>query len=384
MTDLLSFEQPWSQLDFPEDSDDESTIMGDQPAPGKDDVDIVAELESLSLLEAHASLLNAEIAARKKTIASQMKEHRQTLCLKHLLKECDGLICKAKAVAQRICDKVGIPVEPDYGYAEMKQQHIQHMVGLNEKQGYSEIPTGAGNVSHASHLQIMLTADGKSYGHGALDLSPKNPLIQALSIIAGVLGLSALFAFIKRRCMSVRRRVERAADREERMNARAYRRAARRAEMRRRWINFVDALNCFSAKEAPRNGDYDEKRALILQDAFLEQDLDQAEKGEVMEAEIRELRHAHEIVSSLVRVGSIATLCMTRRLASFHCLLVAREPAPETVCTPCLLTPPRACQTILPDRTTNTATPAPRVAASSTIAWILPQTAQRAAEHPHP
>ena len=50
--------------------------------------------------------------------------------------------------------------------------------------------------------------------------------------------------------------------------------------------------------------DYEEKRALILQDAFLEQleDLDQAEKGELMEAEIRELRFAQEIVAGLMRV----------------------------------------------------------------------------------
>ena len=300
MTPLQPVEPPMTEQ--PDDSDDELTIMGDSPAEGKGAFDIVAEIESLGLLEAHANVLNAQIASRKKALASQMKDHRQAVCLKHLLKECDGLICKAKAVAQRICDKVGIPVEPDYGYATTKKQHLQHMVGMNEKEGYNKVPTGAGDVSHAQHLQIMLTKNGTSYGHAALDLSPKNPLIQVLSVIAGVLGLSALFAFIKRRCMSMRKRVERAADREERQNARAYRRAARRAEMRRRWDNFINALNCFSAKEAPRQEDYEEKRALILQDAFLEQELDQAEKGEVMEAEIRELRHAHEIVSSLVRV----------------------------------------------------------------------------------
>ena len=302
MMDLQPVETASPASEIPEDSDDESTVMGDQPAPSKDEFDIVAELESLNLLEAHATALNAQVAARKKAIAAQIKEHRQTLCLKHLLQECDGVVCKAKAVAQRICDKVGIPVEPEYGYATTKKQSLQHMVGIDEKKGYKKISTEPGDVSKASNLQIMLTQDGKSYGQRALEWSPRNPLIQALSVIAGVLGLSALFAFIKRRCMSMRKRVERAADREERQNARAYRRAARRAEMRRRWDNFVNALNCFSAKEAPRTGDYEEKRALILQDAFLEQDLDQAEKGEVMEAEIRELRHAHEIVSSLVRV----------------------------------------------------------------------------------
>ena len=74
--------------------------------------------------------------------------------------------------------------------------------------------------------------------------------------------------------------------------------------MRKRWDRFANAINCFKHQAEARIEDYEEKRALILQDAFLEQleDLDMAEKGEVMEAEIRELRNAHDIVASLVRV----------------------------------------------------------------------------------
>ena len=284
------------------DLDDESTIMGDEPS--REDFNLAAELESLSLLEAHADVLNGQIAARKKAIAMQMRDQRQVLCLKHLLRECDGLLCKAKAVAQRICDKMGLPIEPDYGYAAMKNKHLQHMSALSEKEGYTKIPHGAGNISEAQHLQMMLNNNGTYYGHGAIDtLNPSSPLLKALYIIAGALGLSALFAFIKHRCMSMRKRVERAADLEERQNARAYRKAARRAAMRKRWNAFTRAINCFGTRPEPTAQNYEEKRSLILQDAFLEQDLDQAEKGEVMEAEIRELRYAHEIVSSMVRVG---------------------------------------------------------------------------------
>lgn len=103
--------------------------------------------------------------------------------------------------------------------------------------------------------------------------------------------------------MSMRKRVERAADKEERRNARAYRRAARRAHIRKRWNNFLTSISCFGTTEAPKpTQNYDEKRALILQDAFLEQDIDLAEKGEVMEAQIRELRNAHDIVAGLLGV----------------------------------------------------------------------------------
>ncbi|KAK4912638.1 hypothetical protein LTR49_018907 [Elasticomyces elasticus] len=154
-------------------------------------------------------------------------------------------------------------------------------------------------------MPLMVTKNGSSTEYHLIDLvdSP-NPLLRVLGMIATVLGLAAFVAYIRQRCMSMRTRVERAADREERRNARAYRKAARRAKMRRRWDNFVSAVSCFRSAPEPRLQDYEEKRALILQDAFLEQmdDLDQAEKGEIMEAEIRELRFAHEIVASLVRV----------------------------------------------------------------------------------
>lgn len=290
--------------------DDVSTVMGDQPATGKDDIDLVSELESLSLLEAQAQLLNQQIAARKKGLVFQMQRQRQSQCLKDLLEDCDSLVCKAKTIAQRICDKVGIPVRPDYGYTAMKKQYIQAVVSsADEKEApCAKIPSGSGKVAEPQTLQIMLTSNGTSHGSNALDaVDIRNPLLQALAAISAVLGLSALFSFIRRRCMSMRKRVERAADLEERRNARAYRQAARRAAMRKRWDSVVGALNCFGSakKEEPRIQDYDEKRALILQDAFLEQDLDVAEKGEVMEAEIRELRNAHEIVSGLVRVRGV-------------------------------------------------------------------------------
>ena len=159
--------------------------------------------------------------------------------------------------------------------------------------------------AQGASVPLLLTKNTTTSDFHLIDVvKPQNPFLRALALIATVLGLAALCSYIRHRCMSMRTRVERAADREERRNARAYRKAARRAEMRRRWDNFKSAVNCFSSPAEPRFEDYEEKRALILQDAFLEQadDLDQAEKGQIMEAEIRELRHAHEIVASLVRV----------------------------------------------------------------------------------
>ncbi|KAK3669865.1 hypothetical protein LTR78_010246 [Recurvomyces mirabilis] len=272
--------------------------------------DLVDELESLHVLEAEAEDLKAVIATKKQTIAKHLREHRDRTSLRQLLEECDGLLCSARVLAQKICDKVDNMADRTKGYVVVQDSQIQ--AGLQDAQSFipqkarnctksKSIAQSSGSAESAS-LPFMVTKNGTSAQYHFEDLTDaSNPLARAMAIIATLLGLVALCRFVRRRCMSMRTRVERAADREERRNARAYRKAARRADMRKRW----DALvGCFRPAEPPRMEDYDEKRALILQDAFLEhiEDLDQAEKGQIMEAEIRELRHAHEIVASLVRV----------------------------------------------------------------------------------
>jgi hypothetical protein len=306
----------------------ENGVYDSDSPSDSDDFDIAAELESLNLLQNKAHEIQIQITATKQAIAANLKLEREKLCLKHLIKECDGIICAAKAIAQRLCDKIGIATEESFQYAHIKSHHIQDMMTFDEKVNPKKFdpnrdpwPTNThrkvntkkfnlnghsmtSNFHHdEANMPLMLTKNVSEYAFKPIDLvNPPNPLVRALQIIAAVLSLSALFAFLKRRCMSMRKRVERAADLEQRRNERAYRRAARRALMRKRWENFLNAVNCFGRKEKAGIEDYEEKRALILQDAFLEQDLDQAEKGEIMEAEIRELRYAHEIVSSLVRV----------------------------------------------------------------------------------
>lgn len=285
----------------------------------KDDIsDIDDELESLMLLEHEAARLDAEISARKSKIYGRIRQQNSKTPLQDLLQECDGIICAARVLAERICDKVGVNVQPQY--VQMRP-HLQQMLGYAGDR--EALPQNARNCTksqyvvaasvpddtdetHVSTLSTASVKNGTTSGKVNFSKSTRsnNVLLRVLGIIAGALGLVALCALIRSKCMSMRRRVERAADREERRNARAYRRAARRALMRKRWDNFVGAVTCFrTTVDEPRVADYEEKRALILQDAFLEQELDQAEKGQLMEAEIRELRHAHEIVASLVRSG---------------------------------------------------------------------------------
>ncbi|SMR62982.1 unnamed protein product [Zymoseptoria tritici ST99CH_3D1] len=293
--------------------------LSDLPESVHDDYNVEDEIESLILLEAEAGHLDTEIAARKQAIAKCLKNHRDQVPLKHLLRECDGLTCAAKVVAQRICDKIGILTEPAFQYTQVEahsspQQKLIYLDDDNSSIDSSEktIPT-AHTAANSTTLQSS-THHLSAFSRTAptIVVTPQSLLFKVLALLASALGLAALVSYLRLKFQTPRTQVDRLAAKEERRTARAYRRAARRAEMRRRWGNFLDALNCFKAGRGKgttyadfhdsgrRMENYDEKRRLILQDAFLEQDMSTHAKGEVMEAEIRELRHANQIVSALV------------------------------------------------------------------------------------
>lgn len=328
----------------------EDTFM-DSAAPNAADDDEAFELESeiqaLMALEQQAQALQTEIAARKQRISGRLRQHRESEPLKHLLAQCDGLFCAARVIAQRICDKVGIETEPSFEYSRIGNSQQHPMAPTSGSAADEKAALGA-NYAIADQIGATKLSHGGSspppYTLGTASIATATTtsaaLITILEIFAAALGLGALLRLLHQRCMSPRSRAERAADLEERRNARAYRRAARRAWWHARWARFCATFTgCFGCgtdsrpesdasqleaatptrrssrrhynrRNAPRMEDYEEKRALILQDAFLEAcetdpDRAMAEKGQVMEAEIRELRNAHEIVRGLV--GSAST-----------------------------------------------------------------------------
>jgi len=285
----------------------------------KDDLlDLQDELEVLRMLEADAVVLQAELAARKLMVNQRVQKHIADIPLKALIEHCDGIMCAAKILAGRLCDTMGVASEDPPDYSEI-DTHLQYMItatgdnqkSISKEDSSSESEKSRGNARPQS-ASVGVYTQSTSSEIGTLEGRPRfsakknlhNPLIIALEILAGALGLTALIAFIRKKCMSMRKRVERAADEEERRNAQAYRRAARCALWRKRWNNTRTWINRFgrSTPEAPKPQTYDDKRAMILQDAFLEQDIDLAEKGEIMEAQIRELRNAHDIVAGLIGV----------------------------------------------------------------------------------
>jgi hypothetical protein len=109
--------------------------------------------------------------------------------------------------------------------------------------------------------------------------------VVALVVIA--FALSFLFRQIRQRITlfhNARRSADRAARREERHNRRAYRSAARRHQWARWWNRY---------RRPCSTTDYEEKRALIIdQENILE---------DAMQGEINNLRTAHEIVGEMIR-----------------------------------------------------------------------------------
>ncbi|KAG8624825.1 hypothetical protein KVT40_007892 [Elsinoe batatas] len=126
-------------------------------------------------------------------------------------------------------------------------------------------------------------------------LDSQTPLVISLEALASALGLAGLFYFLRKRCCSLRRRVERLADREERMKAREYRRAARREAWRKRWAGLKRACTCcFGSYEESE----DEEKQGLVANAGLESNTGDLEASM---AQIEGLQYAHEIVAEMIR-----------------------------------------------------------------------------------
>lgn len=142
--------------------------------------------------------------------------------------------------------------------------------------------------------------------------SGQHPVVIALEILAAALGLSALIRFLHRRFCSLRRRVERLADREERRRARHFRALARKEALRKKWVSFKQVF-----KRSSRTNDYEEKRALVVEAAggdisdYSECSYNPANDPEMGQV-IGDLARAHDFVAGIVqtraRKASAATL----------------------------------------------------------------------------
>lgn len=221
------------------------------------------EIEELRVLQSQIRELRGIVRTKEKVISDHLG--KDVFSLKERIDQCDSIGC----VLQAIVHKAHGAIKVMYVRLRHGQTHNQHAF------------TSANFDGHWNETRASEEPPPNGSEHGSKPRLSKGIII-ALGAIAAVLGCGCIFLALRGCCCSPRRKVDRLAQREERRTAQAYKKAARRQRWRDWWYG-----------RDPRIADYEEKRALIMdQEGLLE---------EAMQEEIRQLRNAHEVVDGIVR-----------------------------------------------------------------------------------
>jgi hypothetical protein len=258
-------------------------------------VSLQDDIRELKALQAELQVLQQAIAQKKKHINSRLRNEANILAEE--LTDCQGLSCVAKTIADKAhgaWQVLYLHLHPGDGAEDMGRPEQVTFASANvaaQKSG-GRIKVEALEV-HASESDLEAhtsESEPRPYEAPSNDLPPRpqrqSPHTIALEIALGILCCGCLIAVIRHKCASLRTRTERAADYEERYNARIFKRAARRHAWRNWW------RGNWRTKDTARIADYEEKRALInAQENVLES---------AMQAEIRQLRAAHGLVNDII------------------------------------------------------------------------------------
>jgi hypothetical protein len=254
------------------------------------DSSLEADLIELRILQAELQKLQEAIANKKEHINSLL--NKDVKSLKEEINDCEGLACIVKAVAHKAHGALKVALvhfrpNRDHSSEDMGRPDLDSYA---QAHGHASQKSGGSIKTEAFVTTISNATTPPSYGKIPNDLPPRptkpSPYIIALEVTLSLLCCGCLVAVIRHKCSSLRTRTERAAAREERDTARAYRRAARQHAWRNWWRGNW-------RKDRERIEDYEEKRSLIQeQEGVLE---------DAMQAEIRQLRAAHDVVNDLVR-----------------------------------------------------------------------------------
>jgi hypothetical protein len=260
------------RLVFSDDSaSEEETSAADQSL--EDDI------RELRALQVELQQLQQAIARKKGRINSQLRKEVNSLT--EQVNHCHGLACIAKAVAHKAQGAWRIAL------VHFKQHGDQDMGRPEDVNVYAQTK---GFAAQKSGGTVKIESDLRPYEESSNELPPRpnkpSPYIIALEVTLSLLCCGCLVAVIRHKCSSLRTRTDRAAAREERDTAAAYRRAARKHAWRNWWRGNW-------RKDRERIEDYEEKRALIQEQEDVLED--------AMQEEIRQLRAAHDVVNDLVR-----------------------------------------------------------------------------------
>jgi hypothetical protein len=257
----------------------ESGLKEGPPSPDQSIEDDIRELEDL---QAELRELQQAIAHKKNYINSQLRKEAKSLT--EDINNCDGIACIVKVIAHKAHGAWRVATVRFRPSGDQPEE-----MGRPENLGvYAQAHSHASQLS-GGHVEIE-SSDPRPYEGPTNDLPPRpakvSPYIVALEVTLSLLCCGCLVAVIRHKCSSLRTRTDRAAAREERDAARAYRRAARRYAWRNWWRGNW-------RRDRERIADYEEKRALIQEQEHVLED--------AMQAEIRQLRAAHDVVNDLVR-----------------------------------------------------------------------------------
>ena len=248
------------------------------------------EITQLRQLKAEAKELNRLIREKQKTIKALVKQDYASFEAE--IRQCDNIRCVVKAMLHKARGAVRMACQHfEPGHHHHPQHGHHHHQHAPPPQTGADPPLtpptdGQGSSSSYPHNHPHFLP------HELEDEQHHSPLHRTLGVLtrsAIFLSVVSFFRLIFKRCRSPRRCAEYAARREERRNRRLYRRAARR----QRWNNWFDWFCRRQPSSEPSSFPYDEKRALVIdQESILES---------AMQAEIYELRNAHEVVNNIVR-----------------------------------------------------------------------------------
>ncbi|EUC42144.1 hypothetical protein COCMIDRAFT_8212 [Bipolaris oryzae ATCC 44560] len=241
------------------------------------------DIRQLKALESELEVLQSLITKQKKLIHSRLRKEAQNVSQE--LSNCDGISCIFKTVADKAIGAWRVAyLRYKPGQKPIKMGHPEHI--------FPQTHDHVAQVAQVSDDSLRVSTPApQAYKAEAVELPPRptkeSSFVLAIEITFGILCCGCLFTAIRHKCSSLRTRTERAAAREERINARAYRRAARQHAWSKWW------RGNWARRDSERIADYEEKRALISEQENVLED--------AMQEEIRQLRAAHDVVNDLVR-----------------------------------------------------------------------------------
>jgi hypothetical protein len=255
---------------------DSTTVEG----AASTDQSLEDDIRELRALQVELQQLQQAITQKKGRINSQLRKEVNSLTDE--VNNCHGLTCIAKAVAHKAHGAWKIAL------VRFQPNSDQDMGRAEDVNVYAQTKSFAAQKSGGT-IKIE-SSDLQPYEASSNELPPRpnkpSPYIIALEVTLSLVCCGCLVAFIRHKCSSLRTRTDRAAAREERDTAAAYRRAARKHAWRNWWRGNW-------RKDRERIEDYEEKRALIREQENVLED--------AMQEEIRQLRAAHDVVNDLVR-----------------------------------------------------------------------------------